>query len=84
MSSRKLRHASSFLLERPDFKNVIFEKNSWAPSEVAEVANNENFKWKPIKNRWNPKFGPGDLENGLGNLEDLRRGSMNFSNKYIF
>ena len=34
----KLWHTLSFLLERTDFKNVIFEKNLWAPSEVAEVA----------------------------------------------
>ena len=71
--TRKLWHTSSFSLERPDFKNVIFEKIPWAPSEVAKVAevkrpqtqNNENSKWKPIKNRWNPKFGLGDLENDL-------------------
>ena len=34
----KAGHTSSFLLERTDFKNVIFEKNPWAPSEDAEVA----------------------------------------------
>ena len=34
----KLWHTSSFSLERTDFKNVIFEKIPWAPSEVAEVA----------------------------------------------
>ena len=26
-----------FSLERTDFKNVVFEKIPWAPSEVAEV-----------------------------------------------
>ena len=31
-------HSSTFLLECTDFKNVIFEKIHWAPSEVAEVA----------------------------------------------
>ena len=38
MSSRKLRHASSFSFERTDFKNVIFENIHWAHSEDAEVA----------------------------------------------
>ena len=38
ISTTKLWHTSSFLLERTDFKNVIFEKIPWAPSEVAEVA----------------------------------------------
>ena len=38
VSSRKLRHASSFSLECTDFKNVIFEKIHWAHSEDAEVA----------------------------------------------
>ena len=28
-------------------------------------SNAENYKWKLIKNRWNPKFGLRDLENGL-------------------
>ena len=35
--TRKLWHTSYFLLERTDFKNVIFEKNPWAPSEVSEA-----------------------------------------------
>ena len=30
-------HASSFSLECTDFKNVIFLKIPWAPSEIAEV-----------------------------------------------
>ena len=34
----KPRYASSFSLECTDFKNVIFKKIHWAPSEVAEVA----------------------------------------------
>ena len=38
ISRIKPRHASSFLLERTDFENVIFEKIHWAPSEDAEVA----------------------------------------------
>ena len=38
LCNRKPRHASSFSLECTDFKNVIFEKIHWAPSEVAEVA----------------------------------------------
>ena len=38
ISSREPRHASSFSLECTDFKNVIFEKNHWAHSEDAEVA----------------------------------------------
>ena len=38
ISSRKSRHASTFSLECTDFKNVIFEKNHWAHSEDAEVA----------------------------------------------
>ena len=38
ISTTKLWHTSSFLLECTDFKNVIFEKIPWAPSEVAEVA----------------------------------------------
>ena len=38
ISRIKLRHASSFSLERIDFESVIFEKNHWAPSEDAEVA----------------------------------------------
>ena len=37
MTSRKLRHASSFSFERTDFKNVIFENIPWAHSEDAEV-----------------------------------------------
>ena len=36
--TRKLWQTSSFSLEHTNFKNVIFEKNPWAPSEVAEVA----------------------------------------------
>ena len=36
--TRKQRHALSFSLECTDFKNVIFEKIPWAPSEDAEVA----------------------------------------------
>ena len=70
---RKLWHTSSFLLECTDFKNVFFEKIPWAHSEVAEVTevkqpriqNNENYKWKLLKIRCNPKFGLGDLENDL-------------------
>ena len=38
ISSRKLRHASSFSLECTDFKYVIFEKIHWAHSEDAKVA----------------------------------------------
>ena len=38
MFSRKLRHASSFSLERTDFKNEIFENIHWAHSEDAKVA----------------------------------------------
>ena len=38
ISQIKLWHTSSFLLERTDFENVIFEKIPWAPSEDAEVA----------------------------------------------
>ena len=38
MFSRKPRHASSFSLERTDFKNIIFENIHWAHSEDAEVA----------------------------------------------
>jgi hypothetical protein len=44
----KLWHTSSFLFERTDFKNVIFEKIHWPPSEVAEVAEVKrprNSKW---------------------------------------
>ena len=33
----KLWHTSFFSFERTDFKNVIFEKIPWAPSEVAEA-----------------------------------------------
>ena len=36
MSSRKLRHASSFSFECTDFKNVIFENIHWAHSEDTE------------------------------------------------
>ena len=36
-STTKLWHTSSFLFERTDFRNVIFEKIPWAPSKVAEV-----------------------------------------------
>ena len=35
---RKPKHASSLSLECTDFKKVIFEKNPWAHSEDAEVA----------------------------------------------
>jgi hypothetical protein len=38
MLTRKLWHNPSFYLEDTDFKNVIFEKIPWAPSEVAKVA----------------------------------------------
>ena len=38
MLTIKLWHTSSFSFERTDFKNVIFEKIHWAPSEVTEVA----------------------------------------------
>ena len=51
ISSRKLWHTSSFSLERTDFKNVIFEKNHWAHSEdaeVAEVKQPRNQKWQKI------------------------------------
>ena len=35
----------AFLLERSDFKNVIFEKIPWAPSEVdLETQNIKNYK----------------------------------------
>ena len=63
-----------FSFERTDFKNVIFEKIPWAHSEKTprsprsndlETQNDKNSKWKLIKNRWNPKFGLRDLENGL-------------------
>ena len=37
MSTTKLWHTSFFSLENSDFKNVIFEKIPWAPSEVVEV-----------------------------------------------
>ena len=47
ISTTKLWHTSSFSLERNDFKNVIFEKIPWAPSEVAEVAE--------VKRPWNSK-----------------------------
>ena len=49
MSSRKLRHASSFSFERTDFKNVIFENIHWAHSEdtkVAEVKQPRNPRWQ--------------------------------------
>ena len=38
MLTIKLWHTSSFSLERTDFKNAIFEKIHWAPSEILEVA----------------------------------------------
>ena len=38
ISTRKLWHTLSFLLERTNFKSIIFEKIPWATSEVAEVA----------------------------------------------
>ena len=38
ISSRKPSRASSFSLECTDFNNVIFEKNHWAHSEDAKVA----------------------------------------------
>ena len=40
----KLWHTLSFSLERTDFKNVIFEKIPWAPSDVAEVKRPRNSK----------------------------------------
>ena len=48
MSSRKLRHASSFCFERTDFKNVIFENIHRAHSEDAEVTE--------VKRPRNPKM----------------------------
>ena len=75
--TRKPRHASSLSLECTDFKNIFLEKIPWAPSEAAEVAkvkrpqndlktqNNQNYKWKLYKTRWNPKFGLSDLKNDL-------------------
>ena len=73
ISRIKLWHTSSFLLKRTDFENVIFEKNPWAllrtprlpRSNNLETQNDKNYKWKLIKNRWNPKFGLRDLKNGL-------------------
>ena len=55
---RKPRNASFFSLECTDFKNVIFEKIPWTPSEDAEVAksndleiqNNKNSKYKTDNN----------------------------------
>ena len=80
---RKPWHTSSFLLERTDFKNVIFEKIPWAPSEVAEVA---NFGFHlifmsfhlVISSLWVSRlFDRGDL--GV-----LRMGAVNFFKNYIF
>ena len=34
-------------------------------SNDLETQKNKNSKWKPIENRWNPKFGLQDLKNGL-------------------
>ena len=57
----KLWHASSFLLERTDFENVIFEKIPWPllrtpgskRSNNLETQNNKNSRRKIIKIRWN-------------------------------
>ena len=38
VDDKVVTYTSSFSFERTDFKNLIFEKIHWAPSEVAEVA----------------------------------------------
>ena len=43
--TKKTRHNSSFSLECTDFKNVIFEKIPWAPSEFAKVEWRSMFKF---------------------------------------
>ena len=76
ISTRKLWHASSLLLQHTDFRNVVFEKNPPAPSEVAEVERRSKFKFhrnqklwkfqmKFIRIRWKTKLGLSDLENDL-------------------
>ena len=46
--TRKPKHASSLSLDWTDLKNLVFEKNPWAPSEVDEVAE--------VKRPRNPKL----------------------------
>ena len=71
ISTRKLWHTSSFSLERTDFKNVIFEKipfwgrrGRWGQT-TSKLKITKILNKKPIKTKWNPKFGLRDLENGL-------------------
>ena len=47
--TRKLWHTSSFLLENTDFKNAIFEKIPWAPSEVAEIKGRRMVKEQDLE-----------------------------------
>ena len=49
ISTRKLWHTLSFSLECFDFKNVTFEKISWAPSEVAEVKIGRTVKERDLE-----------------------------------
>ena len=65
------------------FKNVIFEENPWAPSEVAEVA---NFGFHLILRSFHLEFSLFWVSRSfdLGDLGDLRRSSGNFFKNYIF
>ena len=52
----KLWRTSSFLLEYK-FPGPLLRTLRSPRSNNLETQNDENYKWKLIKNRWNPKFG---------------------------
>ena len=53
-------------------------------SDNLEIQNYENFKWKLIETRWNPKFGLRDLKNDLLNSTTSEVAEWIFSKNYIF
>ena len=71
---------------------MIFEKNHWAPSEVAEVKRSfsrsprPNFGFHLVLTGFDLEFSSFwvSMSFDLSNLGDLRRGSVNFFKNYIF
>ena len=87
---RAIAHFSQ--LDALIFKNVIFEKNHCAPSEVAEVKRSfsrsprPNFGFHLVLTGFDLEFSSFWVSRSfdLSDLGDLRRGSVNFFKNYIF
>jgi hypothetical protein len=90
--TRKPRYSSFFSAWCTDSKNVTFEKNHLAPSEVIEVKRSfsrslrRNFGFHLVFTSFHLEFLLFWVSRSfdLGNLSNLRRGSGNFFKHYVF